>query len=105
MTSLFEPLTLAHGPAMSNRFMLAPLTDKQSLPDGRMSDAEYRWLAMRAWGGYGAAMTCASAVQRNGLVGLSAPRALQLLLVPLQSGMAARKRGAKQYRARHHCDP
>lgn len=55
MIGLFEPLTFAHGPAMPNRFMLAPLTNQQSLPDGGLSDEEYQWLAMRARGGSGAA--------------------------------------------------
>ena len=43
MARLFDPLTLAHGPAMTNRFALAPLTDLQSPPDGRMSDGACRW--------------------------------------------------------------
>ena len=30
VAKLFEPLSLAHGPAMKNRFMLAPLTNQQS---------------------------------------------------------------------------
>lgn len=64
---LFEPLSFRHGPAMANRFMLAPLTNKQSRDDGSLSDEEFRWLAMRAEGGYGAAMTAAACVQANGL--------------------------------------
>ncbi len=31
---LFETMTLPHGPAWKNRFMLAPLTNTQSHPDG-----------------------------------------------------------------------
>ena len=34
--SLFAPLTLAHGPAWKNRFMLAPLTNCQSHADGTL---------------------------------------------------------------------
>lgn len=64
--SLFDPLTFRHGPAMKNRFMLAPLTNTQSHPDGRLSDEEFRWLTMRAQGGFGLTMTCASHVQRVG---------------------------------------
>jgi 2,4-dienoyl-CoA reductase-like NADH-dependent reductase (Old Yellow Enzyme family) len=64
--SLFEPLSFAHGPAMKNRFMLAPLTNLQSHPDGRLSDDEFRWLTMRAKGGFGLTMTCAAQVQRRG---------------------------------------
>lgn len=66
MTSLFDPLTLKRGPALKNRFMLAPLTNQQSHADGRLSDDEFNWLAMRARGGFGLTMTCASHVQREG---------------------------------------
>src|SRR5690349_10811764 len=66
MTSLFEPLSFARGPAMKNRFMLAPLTNLQSHPDGRMSEDEYRWLTYRAEGGFGLTMTCAAHTQRTG---------------------------------------
>lgn len=64
--SLFSPLTFAHGPAMKNRLMLAPLTNTQSHPDGRLSEEEFRWLTMRAEGGFGLTMTCAAHVQRIG---------------------------------------
>ena len=63
---LFEPLTLKRGPAMKNRFMLAPLTNQQSHPDGRLSEEELRWLAMRATGGFAVTMTAASHVQAVG---------------------------------------
>ncbi|MCF8509629.1 MAG: NADH:flavin oxidoreductase [Hyphomonadaceae bacterium] len=66
MTSLFSPLTLAHGPAWKNRFMLAPLTNTQSHPDGALSDVEYNWLTLRAKGGFGLTMTCAAHVQAVG---------------------------------------
>ncbi len=66
MTSLIDPLTFSHGPSMKNRFMLAPLTNQQSHEDGRISDEEYRWLTMRAKGGFGVTMTCASHVQAIG---------------------------------------
>ena len=66
MTSLFEPLTFPRGPAMKNRFMLAPLTNCQSHGDGTLSDEEFRWLTMRAEGGFGLTMTCASHVQAHG---------------------------------------
>jgi 2,4-dienoyl-CoA reductase-like NADH-dependent reductase (Old Yellow Enzyme family) len=65
-SKLFEPLTLAHGPAMKNRFMLAPLTNLQSHPDGSLSDDEFRWLTKRADGGFGLVMTCAAHVQAVG---------------------------------------
>ncbi len=66
MTDLFTPLAFARGPAMKNRFMLAPLTNTQSHTDGQLSDAELHWLQMRAEGGFGLTMTCASHVQTMG---------------------------------------
>jgi 2,4-dienoyl-CoA reductase-like NADH-dependent reductase (Old Yellow Enzyme family) len=66
MTDLFEPLSFAHGPAMKNRFMLAPLTNSQSHADGVLSEDEARWLTMRAEGGFGLTMTCAAHVQAVG---------------------------------------
>ena len=65
MSSLFEPLTFARGPAMKNRFILAPLTNSQSHADGRLSDDEYEWLRMRAVGGFGLTMTCAAHADRS----------------------------------------
>ncbi|WP_085810935.1 NADH:flavin oxidoreductase [Sphingomonas sp. TZW2008] len=64
--TLFEPLALTRGPAMKNRFMLAPLTNQQSHPDGRLSDEEHRWLTMRATGGFAVTMTAAAHVQAVG---------------------------------------
>jgi 2,4-dienoyl-CoA reductase-like NADH-dependent reductase (Old Yellow Enzyme family) len=66
MTTLFEPLAFAHGRPMKNRFMLAPLTNKQSHADGTLSEDEYRWLTLRAEGGFGSTMTCALHVERRG---------------------------------------
>ena len=66
LETLFQPLSFSHGPAMKNRFMLAPLTNLQSHPDGRLSDDEFHWLTMRAKGGFGLTMTCAAHVQRCG---------------------------------------
>jgi len=66
MTRLTDPLTFSHGPAMKNRFMLAPLTNQQSYEDGRVSQEEFDWLTMRAQGGFGLTMTCASHVQAIG---------------------------------------
>lgn len=66
MPDLFDPLTFSHGPAMKNRFMLAPLTNSQSFDDGRLSDDEFNWLTMRARGGFGLTMTCAAHVQSAG---------------------------------------
>ena len=66
VTRLFEPLQLTPGAGMKNRFMLAPLTNCQSHDDGRLSDDEFRWLTLRAEGGFGLTMTCASHVQARG---------------------------------------
>jgi 2,4-dienoyl-CoA reductase-like NADH-dependent reductase (Old Yellow Enzyme family) len=66
MTDLFAPLSFSHGPVMKNRFVLAPLTNLQSHPDGKMSDDEFHWLTLRAQGGFGLTMTCAAHVQRVG---------------------------------------
>ena len=66
MTRLTEPLTFSRGPAMKNRFMLAPLTNTQSHEDGVLSDDEFHWLTMRAKGGFGLTMTCAAHVQACG---------------------------------------
>lgn len=66
MTDLFSPMTFKRGPSMKNRFMLAPLTNLQSHPDGTLSDDEYHWLTQRAVGGFGATMTCAAHVQAIG---------------------------------------
>ncbi len=66
MTDLFSPMTMAHGPTLKNRFMLAPLTNLQSHPDGRMSEDEFNWLTKRADGDFGLVMTCASHVQAVG---------------------------------------
>jgi 2,4-dienoyl-CoA reductase-like NADH-dependent reductase (Old Yellow Enzyme family) len=66
MTDLYSPLALTRGPALKNRFMLAPLTNLQSHADGRLSDDEFRWLEMRARGGFAVVSTCASHVQACG---------------------------------------
>lgn len=67
MTSLFDPLSLRSGAALKNRFVLAPLTNLQSHPDGTLSDDEFRWLTMRAEGGFGLTMTCAASVLAEGV--------------------------------------
>jgi 2,4-dienoyl-CoA reductase-like NADH-dependent reductase (Old Yellow Enzyme family) len=66
MQDLFAPLDLGHGPALKSRFVLAPLTNCQSHDDGTLSDDEFRWLTMRAQGGFALTMTCASHVQAQG---------------------------------------
>ncbi|RYX82171.1 NADH:flavin oxidoreductase [bacterium] len=65
-SQLFEPLSLARGPILKNRLFLAPMTNRQSYPDGVVSDDEYHWLTMRAKGGFALTMTAASHVQAVG---------------------------------------
>ena len=64
--TLLDPMTFPRGPAMKNRFMLAPLTNSQSHENGVLSDEEAHWLTMRAKGGFGVTMTCAAHVQAVG---------------------------------------
>ena len=59
-------MSFKSGAVMKNRFMLAPMTNLQSFEDGCLSDEEFRWLTMRAAGGFGLTMTCASHVQAIG---------------------------------------
>lgn len=54
------------GKSSKNSFMLAPMTNTQSNKDGTLTDDEYHWLTMRAKGGFGITMTCASHVQEIG---------------------------------------
>lgn len=67
VSGLFEPLTLLHGPAMPNRFMLAPLTNQQSELDGRASEFDIDWITQVAHGGYGLVQTCATTVEAGGI--------------------------------------
>ncbi len=64
--SLFSPLTFKRGPAAKNRFMLAPMTNQQSHDDGTLADDELHWLRVRAEGGFGQIVTCASHVAEAG---------------------------------------
>jgi 2,4-dienoyl-CoA reductase-like NADH-dependent reductase (Old Yellow Enzyme family) len=66
VTNAFTDMPLARGPVMSNRLMLAPMTNCQSRADGVLGDDEARWLLLRARGGFGAVMTCAAHVLREG---------------------------------------
>ena len=66
MNKLLTPLTFPRGVSIKNRFMLAPLTNTQSHEDGVLSNEEFKWLTMRAEGGFGLTMTCAAHVQAEG---------------------------------------
>jgi len=59
-------MSFTRGPAMKNRFMLAPLTNTQSHEDGTLSNIELNWIEMRARGGFGSTMSAAAHVQANG---------------------------------------
>ena len=64
--TLFSPLQFRHGPPMPNRFMLAPMTNRQSNDDGTASRTEMEWLASRAAGGFGHIVTTSTSVAENG---------------------------------------
>lgn len=66
VSDLFKPLTLQHGPAMKNRFMLAPLTNQQSGSDGTATEDDIAWMARAAHGGYALMQTCATTVEAGG---------------------------------------
>ena len=66
MKNMNDKLTFTSGKTMKNHFMLAPMTNQQSHEDGRLSEDEFHWLTMRAKGGFGLTMTCASHVQARG---------------------------------------
>lgn len=67
VSDLFKPLTLLHGPAMRNRFMLAPLTNQQSNRDGTASEYDQEWISQLSRGGYALIQTCATTVEASGI--------------------------------------
>lgn len=67
VSDLFKPLTLLHGPAMRNRFMLAPLTSQQSDHDGTASRYDQSWIQQLAKSGYGLIQTSAATVEAGGI--------------------------------------
>ena len=64
--ALLSPLALRPGVVARNRVWLAPLTNKQSHPDGSLGEAEVRFLGMRSDGGFGLVETCAAHVSQDG---------------------------------------
>ena len=66
LITLSDSLQFKCGARLKNRFMLAPLTNRQSHEDGILSDDEFHWLTMRAKGQFGLVMTCASHIQEIG---------------------------------------
>lgn len=67
VAELFEPLTLGHGPAMRNRFMLAPLTNQQSEYDGSVSKFDQDWMEQLTQSGYALIQTGAATVEASGI--------------------------------------
>ena len=66
MPILTDPLTLATGSVLQNRFALAPLTNQQSNDDGTASEHDLHWFEQLAAGGYSMLTTAAANVQPNG---------------------------------------
>ncbi|MET3934713.1 NADH:flavin oxidoreductase [Arthrobacter sp. OAP107] len=66
MPHLTDPLTLATGSVLKNRFTLAPLTNQQSNEDGTASEHDLHWFEQLAAGGFTMLTTCATNVQSNG---------------------------------------
>src|SRR3954466_3790815 len=66
MATADQPVRLAHGPGWSNRYALAPMTNKQSHHDGTLSDDEYQWLVARGRGGFAVVKTCAAYIADSG---------------------------------------
>ncbi|MGV3553286.1 NADH:flavin oxidoreductase [Rhizobium sp.] len=67
VSDLFKPLSLLHGPAMRNRFMLAPLTNQQSERDGTPSEFDQDWISQLSQGGYALITTGAATVEASGI--------------------------------------
>ncbi|MCS3531645.1 NADH:flavin oxidoreductase [Chryseobacterium sp. JUb7] len=67
VSDLFKPLTLLHGPAMRNRFMLAPLTSQQSDYDGTASIYDQSWIEQLSKSNYGLIQTSAATVEAGGI--------------------------------------
>lgn len=64
---LFKPLNLLHGRAMSNRFMMAPLTSQQSEHDGTASEFDQFWIEQLAQSGYALIQTSAATIEAGGI--------------------------------------
>ena len=59
-------LKLGRGLIVKNRTLLAAMTNKQSNPDGTLSNHEINWLVRRAEGGFGITTTAAANVTETG---------------------------------------
>ena len=63
---LSDRLTFQRGPALKNRFVLAPMANDQSQADGCVGTDEVRWLEARAEGGFAMTLTTATWVHLAG---------------------------------------
>jgi 2,4-dienoyl-CoA reductase-like NADH-dependent reductase (Old Yellow Enzyme family) len=63
----FRPYTFNNGATIKNRLFMAPMTNGQSHADGRFSEEELNWLAMRAQGGFVAVITAGAAPYEDDL--------------------------------------
>ncbi len=63
---LNDPVDLGRGHISRNRILVAPLTNRQSHPDGTLGDDELAWLERRAAGGFGLVESCATHVTPAG---------------------------------------
>ena len=66
MNNLNSPWTIKPGKLIKNHFVLAPMVNQQSEPDGCLGEAEFQWLRARAKGGYGMIITTATNVVKEG---------------------------------------
>lgn len=76
MNDLDSPFSLPCGLEIPQRVAMAPLTNTQSKPDGRLGEDELTWLSRRAAGGFRWISTCAAFVcdeghAWNGQLGIS----------------------------------
>ena len=66
MRHVLEPMPFRGQMFVKNRTLLAAMTNKQSLDDGRLSEDEIHWLVRRAKGGFGITTTAAANVTKTG---------------------------------------
>src|SRR3954470_923899 len=85
-----SPLTLRCGLVVPNRIALAPMTNGQSMPDGRLGDDELAGLARRADGGFGLVETCAAHVAQDGKAWAGELGLSEDVMVPGLTRLAAR---------------
>ncbi|MFV8817890.1 NADH:flavin oxidoreductase [Haliea sp. E17] len=66
MSHVSEALEFPCGRQARNRWMLAPMTNCQSLDNGAPSPADFHWLEMRAQGGFGMVLSAAAYINPRG---------------------------------------